>query len=354
MSNLENQRAADEARRAGAAKPDPDPDRDELIRRYLGAELHAARTGRSHPPEARTEETLREQPAGPGIVVGVDGSDSALRAVRWAADEAARRRMSLRLVSAFGWTDDLTVGHPGLRNRYRDILLDRARRSLAEALSTARERQAALEISDELRIGYPIGTLADESRRAELLVLGDRGMTRVEGLLLGSVGVALAAHAACPVVVVRGPEPTSPTLPVVVGVEASPVSDSAIAFAFRAAADRSVPLIAVHTWWDTFLDPGLSTQLFAEEDQVYEQEVLAHHLAGWAEKYPQVAVTRVVTRDRAAHLLLEQSRQAQLVVVGSRGRGELAGLVLGSVSNTLVHKADCPVAIVRPEAVTGA
>jgi hypothetical protein len=78
---------------------------------------------------------------------------------------------------------------------------------LAEARSTARERQAALEISDELRTGYPIGTLADESRQAELLVLGDRGMNRVEGLLLGSVGVALAAHAACPVVVLKSRNP---------------------------------------------------------------------------------------------------------------------------------------------------
>jgi nucleotide-binding universal stress UspA family protein len=98
-------------------------------------------------------------------------------------------------------------GHPGLATRYRDILLDQARRSLAEARSTARERQAALEISDELRTGYPIGTLADESRQAELLVLGDRGMNRVEGLLLGSVGVALAAHAACPVVVLKSRNP---------------------------------------------------------------------------------------------------------------------------------------------------
>jgi hypothetical protein len=95
-------------------------------------------------------------------------------------------------------------GHPGLATRYRDILLDQARRSLAEARSTARERQAALEISDELRT---IGTLADESRQAELLVLGDRGMNRVEGLLLGSVGVALAAHAACPVVVLKSRNP---------------------------------------------------------------------------------------------------------------------------------------------------
>jgi nucleotide-binding universal stress UspA family protein len=104
----------------------------------------------------------------------------------------------------------------------------------------------------------------------------------------------------------------------------------------------------VHTWWDTFLDPGLTTQLFRDEDQVYEEEQLAQRLAGWAEKYPQVPVQRIVSRDRPAHLLIEQSRRAQLVVVGSRGHGEFAGLVLGSVSNALVHKSVCPVAIVRP------
>ena len=282
------------------------------------------------------------------IVVGVDGSDSALRAVRWAADEAARRRAPLRLVTAFGWTDDVTVGQPGLGTRYRDILLDQSRRALAAAVDTARGRQPELALSHELRIGYPIGTLADEARRAQLLVVGDRGLNRVEGLLVGSVGVALASHAACAVVVVRGPELDDPTRPIVVGIDGSPVSEAAIGFAFQAAAERGAPLVAVHTWWDTFLDPGLTTQLFRDEDQVYEQEQLAERLAGWSEKYPQVKVTRTVARDRAVHLLLEQSHGAQLVVVGSHGHGELAGLVLGSVSNALVHKAGCPVAIVRP------
>jgi nucleotide-binding universal stress UspA family protein len=172
-------------------------------------------------------------------------------------------------------------------------------------------------------------------------------MNRVEGLLVGSVGVAMAVQAECPVVVVRGPEPVGAPRPIVVGVDGTPVSEAAIAFAFRAAADRSVPLIAVHTWWDTFLDQSPAV-LFRDEDQVYEQELLAPRLAGWSEKYPQVEVTRIVTRDRPVHLLLEQSQQAQLVVVGSRGHGEFAGLVLGSVSNALVHRAGCPMAIVRP------
>ena len=288
-----------------------------------------------------------ETKLGQCVVVGVDGSDSALRAVRWAADEAARRGVPLRLVTAFGWTDDISVGYPGLNIRYRDVLLDEYRRALATAVETARGRQPELELSHELRIGQPIGTMADEARRAQLLVVGDRGLNRVEGLLVGSVGVAMATHAECPVVVVRGPERTDVTQPVVVGADGTAVSEAAIAFAFQAAADRSVPLIAVHTWWDTFVDQSPAV-LFRDEEQVRQQEPLSRQLAGWSEKYPQVEVTGLVARDRPVHQLLERSRGAQLVVVGSRGHGELAGMVLGSVSNALVHKADCPVAVVRP------
>jgi len=243
------------------------------------------------------------------VVVGVDGSDSALRAVRWAADEAARRGAPLRLVTAFGWTDDVSVGHPGLNVPYRDILLDESRQALAKGVETARARQPELALSHELRIGFPIGILADEGRRAQLLAVGDRGLSRVEGLLVGSIGVAMAAHAECPVVVVRGPERTDSTRPIVVGVDGTPVSEAAVAFAFQAAADRSAPLIAVHTWWDTFLDQSPAV-LFRDEDQAHEQEQLARRLAGWTEKYPQVQVTRVVARDRAVHQLLERSREA--------------------------------------------
>jgi nucleotide-binding universal stress UspA family protein len=289
---------------------------------------------------------------GKHLVVGVDGSGSALRAVRWAADEAARRRAALRLVTVFAWSEDLAAGYPGLGMHYRDILLDQSRRGLAKAEATARERQPELELSAELRTGYPIATLAEEAREAQLMVVGDRGLSRVGGLLLGSVGVAMASHAACPVVVVRGPEQLDASRPVVVGIDGTPVSEPALAFAFQAADDRSVPLVAVHTWWDTFLDPGLTTQLFRDEDQVFESEVLSERLAGWSEKYPQVEVTRFVARDRPAHLLLEHSRDAQLVVVGSRGHGEFAGLVLGSVSNALIHRASCPVAIVRPSSAS--
>ena len=283
------------------------------------------------------------------VVVGVDSSDRAMDAVRWGADEAARRRVPLRVVSAFSWTEDHVVGQPGLDERDCDILLEQVRKALAAAVDVATELRPELEVCQQLTLGLPINVLAAEARRAQLVVVGDRGLSRVGRLLVGSVAVALASQAACPIVVVRGRQPpATSSLPVVVGVDGSPVSEAAIAFGYQAAADRGVPLTAVHTWWDT--DPGPATQLFREEDQVYEQELLAERLAGWRDKYPDVEVERIVARDRPTHRLLEQSANAQLVVVGSRGHGEFAGLILGSVSNALVHEAGCPVAIVRPDA----
>jgi nucleotide-binding universal stress UspA family protein len=123
-------------------------------------------------------------------------------------------------------------------------------------------------------------------------------------------------------------------------------------FAFEAAAVRQAPLRAVHVWSDTILDPNVTPvelwDSLAEEHQL----LLAERLAGWAGKYPDVAVQRVVERDRPSRVLVAESAHAQLLVVGSRGRGGVAGLVLGSVSHALVHRADCPVAIVRPESVS--
>lgn len=282
------------------------------------------------------------------VVTGIDGSQSALDAARWAADEASRRHDRLRLVYAFGWTTE-AVGHPGLGERRRDIMLEHARRDLAAAEAAVAAHAPGVPVESELVVGYPIGVLVRESRHAELVVVGARGLSRIGGLLLGSVAMALATHGACPVVVVRGPgQAVAPTAPVVVGIDGSPVSELALAFAYEEAALRGAPLVAVHTWTDLVADPVIAPLLDWEAIEVDEQVVLGERLAGWAEKFPDVVVRRVVTRDRPAHALLEEAVGAQLVVVGSRGRGGFAGLVLGSVSHAVLHRSPCPVAVVRP------
>ena len=111
-----------------------------------------------------------------------------------------------------------------------------------------------------------------------------------------------------------------------------------------------MPLVAVHTWLNEINDPVLAPLVDWQIAAVQAEEVLAERLAGWAEKYPDVTVQRVVARGFPGHALLDQAATAQLVVVGSRGHGEIAGLLLDSVSNALVHKATCPVAVVRATA----
>jgi nucleotide-binding universal stress UspA family protein len=277
------------------------------------------------------------------VVVGVDGSASAYRAVEWAAGEAHRRGVGLRLVRAFSWT---TADHPtGWVARYRDEMLDVSRRQVARAVRVAADTRPDVEAESQVEIGAPIEVLSSEARRAQLLVLGDRGLGEVAGLVLGSVAVSLAARGACPVVVVRG-ERAGADGPVVVGVDGSPVSEAALAFAFDAAAARGVDLVAVHAWSPTAIDEELAS--LVEWDASAESAVLAERLAGWGQKYPQVAVRRTVVRDGAVRALVTASAGAQLVVVGSRGRGNAAGLLLGSVSHGVLHGAHCPVAVVRP------
>ena len=294
------------------------------------------------------------QSRGRTVLVGVDGSESASRAVRWAADEARRRAVPLRLVNAVSWLveQDRLMEAPG-EEHFRGILLDAAHGVLAEAAAAAATVAPGIEVEQQVVFGRPAPVLAGEAEHAQLLVIGDRGLGGVSGLLVGSVAVAMAAHGACPVVVVRGtvPDPGAPQRPIVVGVDGSPTSEAAIAFAYEAAAARRAPLIAVHTWQELPVDPAMGPMLDWDVIETQEREVLAERLAGWSGKYPQVRTERLVVCGRAAHVLREQSTRAQLVVVGSRGRGGFAGMLLGSVSQALLHRSGCPVAVVRPELV---
>ncbi|GEL19600.1 universal stress protein [Pseudonocardia asaccharolytica] len=289
--------------------------------------------------------------AGGPVVAAVDGSEPALEAVRWAALEAGRRNATLRLVTVFNWPETRHVGELRLGSDYVETLRESARSALAFAASEARAMAAGIEIEQEVRTGFPVPVLTDESRHAQLVVLGRRGLGGFTGLLVGSVATGVAACAVSPVVVVRGPVPTGPAAPggpVVVGVDGSPTSEAALAFSFDAASWRGAPLLAVHTWLDVMLEPTMVPLLDWDAIEADERALLAERMAGWQAKYPDVEVHRLVTRDRPARALVQQSDRAQLLVVGSRGRGGLAGMLLGSVSQTLLRHAHCPVAIVRP------
>lgn len=295
-------------------------------------------------------------PGGP-VVVGVDESESARDAVRWAADEATLRRAPLRIVLAFAPIPAGHVGNPGLGTAFRHTMTEAARAVLDAATELARKVAPSVAVESELSQGFPVPVLLDESDHAQLTVVGSRGLGGFTGLLLGSVAGSLAAQGGSPVLVVRGSrtEPTDARTqepdarPVVVGIDGSPTSEAALALAFEEAALRRAPLVAVHTWLDDMLEPTLAPVIDWESLETEERALLAQRLAGWSEKHPDVEVRRLVERDRPARALLAETTQAQLVVVGSRGRGNATGLLLGSVSHALLHHSHCPVLIARPD-----
>lgn len=284
------------------------------------------------------------------IVVGVDGSDSALEAARWAADEAVRKRAPLRLVSVVHVpVASSYVGDVGLGFDMTDDLRAESRRILEQASSALVEQQPELTVATTVLVGPAIPSLVEESSVAGLMVVGSRGLGGFRGMLVGSTAVALAARGRCPVAVIRGSGGRSG--PVVVGVDGSATSDAAVELAFEEASLRGVEMVAVHTWLEHGSD---AARLAAAESAVGGDaastralRALAERLAGWAEKYPDVTVVRRVVSGRPIVNLLAAAADAQLLLVGSRGRGAFAGVVLGSTSQALVYHAPCPLIVVR-------
>ncbi|MFI9152443.1 universal stress protein [Streptomyces sp. NPDC053367] len=285
------------------------------------------------------------------VVVGVDGSASSLTAVEAAAREARLRGAGLRVVHAYLWPamhvplGPSPLGPPegGIRN-----MVDRL---VADAVERARGTAPDIDVGHVVTTGDPLTVLEAQSRAAELVVVGSRGMGGFVGLLVGSTAVHLAAHGRCPVLVVR--EHPQDTGPVVLGVDGSTAGEQAVDFAFAEAALRKAPLLALHAYtdWNAPLPPPQDAGMpyanppgaLAEE----ERRLLAEALAGHRERYPDVVVEHHVVHGPTREALIEVSRSAQLMVVGARGRGGFAGLLLGSVSQALVHHAHCPVAVVR-------
>jgi nucleotide-binding universal stress UspA family protein len=215
-----------------------------------------------------------------------------------------------------------------------------------------------LRIETVQQDGQPVPVLMDQSRHALATVVGADGMGRLAALFFGSVAARLAAHGhGCIVVARPGPldEATSPPGVVVVGVDGSPDAQAAIGFAYEEAALRGATLVAIHTWNDKPLDRALGSyplDINANGIDQAEHRLLETELAGWEQKYPQVPVRMRVLRGRPAPNLLRYAattgdHPTQLIVVGSRGRGGFAGLLLGSTSQAVVSHAACSVAVVH-------
>ena len=284
-----------------------------------------------------------------GIVVGVDGSPQSKAAVEWAAREAAMLGSRLTLVHVLidptisAWVDAPVSEDYWRRAKQRaQDLLEEANRIAREALPIG----STVTVDQELATGRPQSELEDLSKDADRIVVGSRGLGGVQRVMLGSVSSGLAHHAHCPVVVVHEEDSVKDHVhaPVVVGIDGSQASERAVEIAFDEASRRGVDLIALHTWLtstDDFIGVGWP------EVRAQADETLAERLAGWQERYPDVVVRRVVKMDNPARELLLLAESAQLLVVGSHGRGGIAGLILGSVSSVVVQSARIPVIVAR-------
>ncbi|MTE14286.1 universal stress protein [Nocardia aurantiaca] len=284
----------------------------------------------------------------PPIVVATDGSAVSYLAVAWAAVDAGLHGSPLEIVTSVavpgGWG-------PGamLTDTDTDWLRLEGERVVAEATRVARTAAVgdALTISSDITFDTAIPHLIERSRHARLVVVGSRGRGAVRRGLLGSVSTALTRHAHCPIAVVHSTaaiDPVAAEKPVLVGVDGTPNSVPALELAFEEASRRKVGLDALHAWSDTNR-AGLP---LPEWDAVREREteLLGERLAGFGERYPDVQVRRVLVRDRPIQSLLDASENAQLLVVGSHGRGGFGGMLLGSTSNALLHSVECPMIVV--------
>ncbi|MER7547914.1 universal stress protein [Actinomadura sp.] len=269
-----------------------------------------------------------------GVVAGYDGSEQSAAAVRWAAEEARLRGVPLTVVHA--WEMYAGVGWGAIP--VADL------RAVAEEVA-AEGAEHAREVTGDVHAvlgrGGPATALIEAARDAELVVVGSRGRGGFTELVLGSTGVELAAHAPSPVTVVREPRAEGP---VVVGVDGSAASLEALGLAFTEARLRGAELSAI-TAWPPDAEPGPVPLVDADGLREFAEGRLAGLVEPWREKYPDVAVRTEVITGPPRQVLLTAAKDARLLVVGSRGLGGFRGLLLGSVSNALLHHAACPVAV---------
>ncbi|MER6425004.1 universal stress protein [Streptomyces sp. NPDC001137] len=283
------------------------------------------------------------------ITAGVDGTEESIAALHWAAREAVRRGLALRVLRAWRFQpyEAIDAADP-------DTQAGWVRDALAEAVRSVTARHPDLDVATDVVAGETVDTLLDAAAESEMLVLGSRGHGPVVGFLLGSVGQQVIAGATRPVVLVRaGDQPTAEAAgrEVVVGQQGQP-DDSAdtLRFAFETAAARGATVRAVRAWTlpPVFAYSPGSMHLLDEAGglEPFETKALAAALRPWRERFPDVPVIEHLEIGSAGQVLLSVAGRAQLMVVGRRAHRTAVGARIGSVAHGVLHHADCPVAVV--------
>lgn len=283
------------------------------------------------------------------ITAGVDGTPESHAALAWAAREAVRRGLPLRVVHAWQLVPDQAFGAATRETHDQWV-----REGVDETARSVAEHHPRLDITVDVVEGSPTHTLAEAAARAEMLVLGSRGHGALVGFLLGSVGQHVIAESERPVVLVRAQDRASDEAAgreVVVGQQGDPEESAPVLrFAFEAAAARGTGVRAVRAWSlpPVFAYSPGSMKLLDEAGglEPYERNALAAALEPWRERFPGVPVTQHVEMGSAGEVLLSVASRAQLLVVGRRAHRRAVGARIGSVAHGVLHHAHCPVAVV--------
>ncbi|WP_085212704.1 universal stress protein [Streptomyces sp. Amel2xC10] len=285
----------------------------------------------------------------PVVTVGLDGSPESLAAARWAADEADQRRLGLRLLHAW----PLLAPEPARAPAEVDQNYW-AKRLVHTAQAELQARRPGLTVVGSLVAEDAQEALLRAAAESEMLVLGSRGLETVESYFLGDVSMPVAARAERPVVLVRaepaedGHRPAPPSGPVVVALKLNGPGDELLDFAFRSAAARGLPLLAVHGRsvpfharmpWGT--DHHVTEELTKKAD-----DELGKVLRPWREKFPQVEVADGVRLTSPARAVVRAADDASLLVVGRRAHRRGVAPHLGPVAHAALHHGRCPVAVV--------
>ena len=281
------------------------------------------------------------------VTVGIDGSEHGEIALQWAVQEAQRRRAKLRVVHVLEWPLQLSEGFHTPHTR--EALIEQSQGVVDRAVTHAESLAPGLSVEGWLDVGHVAGMLAERSRETDLIVVGAHGGGRVLGRMLGSTTSHLLSHAQSALVVVRTPaNPRHNT--VVVGVDDTDTSKVVLAAACEVASLRHAPVHLLHTYAWPVAPSGATwiTPLYPTDELQQEEELLlAEASAGARADYPDLEIRSSVVCEPAGAALVAASAEAGLIVVGSRGRGGFAGMLVGSVARTVVHHAQCPVLVVR-------
>ncbi len=280
------------------------------------------------------------------LIVGVDGSEPSLRALDWAVDEAAAHGVPLRVVHASRW--EWYEGHEPSFGINGTQVREVAEKVTATAVERVLRRSAPVEVTSEVVPEDPAVALVRLSASAGAVVVGSRGHGELAELLLGSVGLSVAARAASPVIVVRGRAENvrGDHHTVVLGVDEPEDAHTAAEFAFGEARVRGASVTAAHAWRCPAREvPEFPTSAHAEHQRRAEEQV-ERAVREASAAHPDVSVRRMSVEGSARNLLLDAALTADLVVVGARRRKGHLGMQLGPVNHAVLHHAACPVAVV--------